>query len=873
MSAATTAEMRQVPPPPRAPTSLTISSNLEALLEHEDRVRRMKHGHSNSLASPTFGIGMGLPPPPRRPRNAPASPSPLTPTYSLASTDRDPSDTGSAETLESNPYINEVPHFDEPRTPASPPISPPPRTSSRNFSVAIGKLEPVRGRRDSRGRETSSSPVSTPTSPPADADGAQDRTPSPSTSATSKGTSSPGDSRHPRTSRPLPSLSLRNSTGSTLGHRRERSRSRGKLVKTPTSASQDSMPMRRQRSSHSISVSSLVSADRESFIDFDLSSPSNQPDAVPSPFAAASPPPPSSLPRSPKPPIPTTPKPDFSNRRRHASPSTTALRHTPNAPPPTIPVRTSSADTMPPTTNFLRPDERSQLIRKSRKLTQVFGQTPGAGEVTADGNTSSFLDISPAGTTKVRHRTTASMNMVGQMPASARPRQPLPWPAPNKTIYMDANGRRHSSHGDGDDVASDASSFMDLSASGSGSGSREDDGDDTERETELGPDDSVSVMSASSEVRPFRRKKQISPSVLSFCESLSPEAQAEEERRRRRDKLAKLHRFLGSRVPTNLVLGPGYEDSLPPAVVGLDGTLSPLSPEFGSNSGDTFKGFIKRRRSSSAAVLASTWSSDWDRMKENLNDKEKAIIVRRAQKMEKVFGVVPPQDLFRSSTPTPSGSGARTAPVSPSHSPPSSSPPVSQMPTQRNPNQSSYRRSKISRRPKTGDSGEFLLADAEPSAGSFVYKHYQQSLVSLNDIIDRNDQESLAELHQYLNDEDDAAAQDSQSVSPSKAERRRSLPALLPRASLTSLSSVATMSTVASDATATTPDSTAVDFQARRRRAAKLSHFFGVDYRELIEEVLESIEAGLDAERSQGTLNPAEADALLQKLRTLKTRR
>ncbi|KAJ7076837.1 hypothetical protein B0H15DRAFT_790145, partial [Mycena belliarum] len=130
-----------------------------------------------------------------------------------------------------------------------------------------------------------------------------------------------------------------------------------------------------------------------------------------------------------------------------------------------------------------------------------------------------------------------------------------------------------------------------------------------------------------------------------------------------------------------------------------------------------------------------------------------------------------------------------------------------------------------------------------------VYTHYQHSLNSLHDIIDRNDKESLAELHQYLNDPG-APADAQPPPSPShthaharpsakeKAERRRSLPA---RTSLASLASIA-------------------EFQLRRQRAAKLTQFFGVDYRDLIEDVLDSIEHGLNAERRRGTLGPDEAE-------------
>lgn len=45
----------------------------------------------------------------------------------------------------------------------------------------------------------------------------------------------------------------------------------------------------------------------------------------------------------------------------------------------------------------------------------------------------------------------------------------------------------------------------------------------------------------------------------------------------------------------------------------------------------------------------------------------------------------------------------------------------------------------------------------------------------------------------------------------------------------------------------------------RRRRAAKLTQFFGVDYRDLVNEVFESLEMGLEEERGRGTLQPEEA--------------
>ncbi|KAI0035118.1 hypothetical protein K488DRAFT_23451, partial [Vararia minispora EC-137] len=62
-------------------------------------------------------------------------------------------------------------------------------------------------------------------------------------------------------------------------------------------------------------------------------------------------------------------------------------------------------------------------------------------------------------------------------------------------------------------------------------------------------------------------------------------------------------------------------------------------------------------------------------------------------------------------------------------------------------------------------------------------------------------------------------------------------------------------------------------FQLRRRRAAKLTSFFGVDYRDLIGEIIESIEEDVQEAGRRGGLKPDEAQDLLQKLRKLKTKR
>jgi hypothetical protein len=135
-------------------------------------------------------------------------------------------------------------------------------------------------------------------------------------------------------------------------------------------------------------------------------------------------------------------------------------------------------------------------------------------------------------------------------------------------------------------------------------------------------------LGSAPEDMPMKAVISSSPSAQSLFENMSPDEQAEEERRRKRQKLVKLHRFLGSRVPTGLVLGLNVSEvSLPPEI-----TVNGLQEEEDLPR----KLWARRRRSSSAAVFPSNWSDELDRLKEDLNEEEKAINVRRAQKMEKV---------------------------------------------------------------------------------------------------------------------------------------------------------------------------------------------------------------------------------------------
>ncbi|KAI0652341.1 hypothetical protein C8Q79DRAFT_896641 [Trametes meyenii] len=585
------------------------------------------------------------------------------------------------------------------------------------------------------------------------------------------------------------------------------------------------------------------------------------------------------------------------------------------------------------TTNSLSPRERAQRVRTTHKLTQVFGQTPGVSPVSPATTHDALL---PPGCMPIANPLTLNLNLPGKRKHQHQHHRPAVsmseevvtpvfdtggeqiWPPPDGTRYVSLQARRHSAP-----LSPDEFSFMlgrrsddsaGRSSNGGGGGGGGGGVYDGESVIEIGPaegapqgdraslagsgrwtgdegpgsptsfmdlsdeegNDGMSELLAETPRGPrgrrgsFGRGRGGDRASLSDSLSLDAEQLAEDERRRKREKLAKLHRFLGSRVPQHLVLGPLDEGTpLPPPAP------SPFNRagDNGDDGDDARRAKMRRRRSSSAAEFSRTWSDDIDRLKEELNEREKAINVRRAVKMEKMFGVAPPQTLYHTRAPPPSSSslGANLTAPSPRLSPRSPSSPAFRF-TASGP----APKKKKSSRPGTSDSSKPLMSDSpdngllDPTRSS-VYMHYRHSLNSLNDIIDRDDRESLAELHDYLSGHqleltgptspilDDLAV----STPTPKAERRRSLPS---RTSIASFTSEISMLIA-------TPPPGEHSFQQRRRRAAKLTHFFGVDYRDLMSEVLESIEKGLEEERGKGTLKPDEVRDLQQKLVNLKTKR
>lgn len=377
-----------------------------------------------------------------------------------------------------------------------------------------------------------------------------------------------------------------------------------------------------------------------------------------------------------KPPIPTSAKPDFSRRSRSAQ-RPAIEQPSPNTPSPSdsSPDYERALRNRPSTSNLLQPHERADLVRKTRKLTQLFGQTPGVGHYPVDVDlgrahvSRTNLVGAPPHPSRRKHRPAASMLDDPIVPVYDAQRRVV-WPPADDAQYASAGARRRSvplspaefwtvsalSVSGGSRTSSlsitsqDAAHVIEI-GSAEGTAQTEDGDSHTDLpDREASPRSPESFIDLSDEEDPAAfpdcrspatpkgyplsplAGPLLSPSTPSIDGlSLSAEQLAEEDRRRKRERLAKLHRFLGSRVPAHLVLGP-LDEGLP---LPLPASPSPQDDMCGEDA-DARKLRLRRRRSSSAAEFAGTWSDEIDRLKEDLNDREKAINVRRAVKMEKV---------------------------------------------------------------------------------------------------------------------------------------------------------------------------------------------------------------------------------------------
>ena len=118
---------------------------------------------------------------------------------------------------------------------------------------------------------------------------------------------------------------------------------------------------------------------------------------------------------------------------------------------------------------------------------------------------------------------------------------------------------------------------------------------------------------------PGRRMLKHKPSF--FTELLEESDWEAQERKKKRDKLAKIHRFLGSRVPVELVLG--YSSgSIPPASPLFEEDME--DTEMGRGKGAVHSQSVTRKREHEMRNLGTTAES------------EKMVQIRRMQKIEKV---------------------------------------------------------------------------------------------------------------------------------------------------------------------------------------------------------------------------------------------
>ena len=269
----------------------------------------------------------------------------------------------------------------------------------------------------------------------------------------------------------------------------------------------------------------------------------------------------------------------------------------------------------PPTTNYLHPQDRADLVRKSRKLTQLFGETPSPQSVTplalpvrVSTSTEAPLSSSRTGRRHSPRPIWAPRPSARSADAIDTIRGQLVLPSPVDALSISELSLAGTAEGIAGDAGTadvvDSASFMDP------------------------PDDDKRPIPFFSP-HSLPSSPQLSSSLDSADSMLSYRRTPEEDRRRRRDKIAKLHRFLGSRVPTSLILGFNASDVTLPA---LDPTTAMDDVRTSTSSSRH-----NRRRSSSAAETRSNWFGPDDRMKEELDEREKAINVRRALKMEKVI--------------------------------------------------------------------------------------------------------------------------------------------------------------------------------------------------------------------------------------------
>lgn len=671
------------------------------------------------------------------------------------------------------------------------------------------------------------------------------------------------------------------------------------------------------------------------------------------------------------------------------------------------------ANPLPPTSNLLEPQERKERLKQTRKIVQMLGPTA----IPAAQASPRAMSASPHRFTRSDSLPTESLNVQalrenrhqGDEERSTTTTHVLvsksSWgPLNQSTIFLNANGRRHSSplsptlH-DPEYYQSRDAETASLSSLGSiiepaddkqthtpRSGSptsfielwwEEDEGgmrtpkrrlsvervivsDMESQDQHLDRGASASGTTEISGMAPLQSKNHfISSESISDDEGHRQKGdwkdeEWQQERQRKRQQLAKIHRYLGSKVPAELVTGfssATMEKMMVPPVP----AVRPRATDNGPVS--NVKEWQKRRRSSSAAQMEAGdrrgRPAPVRNLSETLSSSEKMAIIKRAQKIEQIFGEQPTRPLSMSrASPTTDAQFTRQEPKS------APIKPIMEYPVT-NPKTNGYKAGSPfpkkdgrpstagSSRPSTAQSTTGLLSayskdvererrarqkpiiieveqtqtvdiypspfpigtalgspwedmyedvidisaanqPTQPSKAAVLpgvptsrqFLDYRTSLNSLGRILDQDDRQSLNELHAVLDNSDDedeaenglhgnlhhrrpqlSSTNDKNAIVDPRPERT-----IQYRASLASINTIASTSTYAT----LTPEP--MTFQARRKRAAKLAHFFGASYRDLFGEVLDRIERGMLEEATRGEMSQEEVKHLMKQLDKLKKR-
>ncbi|KAG8801956.1 hypothetical protein FRC17_006520, partial [Serendipita sp. 399] len=441
---------------------------------------------------------------------------------------------------------------------------------------------------------------------------------------------------------------------------------------------------------------------------------------------------------------------------------------------------------------------------------------------------------------------------------------------------------------------------------------------------------SVSRRKWGGSVTPLRAKPSIASSLSRSDNDVrrvdhwrgDPKDEWELERQRKRQQLAKIHRYLGSKVPAELVVG--YSSS----------TVQPIAPVHVTPKGQDLQAEKKRRRSSSATMYPSwdhpsTRPSSGQTSTDGLSSAERMQKMKSAAKIEQIFGEPPPRRLSLSLTrpsekarddvylPQPdsglhedrvtSSKGYKAK--SPFGKRPSTAGSSRPSTTQSTTGLMSSYNKDIERekrqRAKGIESQETQVMEVDRSPypigtalgspwddqyddvidisplptsvygskapvqpgvpTSRQFHDYRNSLNTLHRILDQDDRQSLNELHAVLDsdeEEDEVHANGYHSSSPhGNADRHRpplQSPTEHQHKTIQPRMSLASINTVATDSTYATLTPKPMDFQARRKRAAKLTQFFGATYRDLFGEVLDRIERGMLEEVALGEMSQEE---------------